>query len=420
MSIKVCDAIMGSGKTESAITYMNEHPQQKFIYITPFLEEASRIKECCPRLHFAEPSDKLPQFKFSKSNHTASLIEAGRNIATTHQSFKFYTAETIQLIHDLGYTLIIDENVDVLEEYTIHPTDLKIMIASGYVYEEDGTYKIARDDYDGIAWKETIRILKSRTLIKFDDEELGATIYFWSLPEDLISAFSQVFVLTYLFEGQSLCNFFNLNGMDYEYIGISHSRDGEYRFCESRDYLPAYTEHLSDMINIYDKGKLNQIGDSKFALSMSWFERAKSDRDQLKLNIYNFFHNIYRSTPLSQKMWGSFSKSENVLRGKGYSQGFVIFNSRATNKYRDRTVLAYCCNLFMNTNEKNFYYKNGITPDEDKYALSIMIQWLWRSAIRDGREISVYIPSKRMRTLLKEWISQVEQEYKIHNERTAA
>jgi hypothetical protein len=74
----------------------------------------------------------------------------------------------------------------------------------------------------------------------------------------------------------------------------------------------------------------------------------------------------------------------------------------------------------MNTNEKNFYYKNGITPDEDKYALSIMIQWLWRSAIRDGREISVYIPSKRMRTLLKEWISQVEQEYKIHNERTAA
>ncbi len=35
MAIKVCDAIMGSGKSSAAISYMNEHPNQKFIYITP-------------------------------------------------------------------------------------------------------------------------------------------------------------------------------------------------------------------------------------------------------------------------------------------------------------------------------------------------------------------------------------------------
>ena len=48
MAIKVCDAIMGSGKSSAAIAYMNEHPQQKFIYITPYLEEAVRIRESCP------------------------------------------------------------------------------------------------------------------------------------------------------------------------------------------------------------------------------------------------------------------------------------------------------------------------------------------------------------------------------------
>ena len=33
ISIKVCDAIMGAGKTEAAITYMNEHKEKKFIYV---------------------------------------------------------------------------------------------------------------------------------------------------------------------------------------------------------------------------------------------------------------------------------------------------------------------------------------------------------------------------------------------------
>ena len=42
--------------------------------------------------------------------------------------------------------------------------------------------------------------------------------------------------------------------------------------------------------------------------------------------------------------------------------------------------------------------------DEDAYALSVMVQWIWRSAIRDGDEIYLYIPSSRMRTLLLDWI----------------
>lgn len=38
------------------------------------------------------------------------------------------------------------------------------------------------------------------------------------------------------------------------------------------------------------------------------------------------------------------------------------------------------------------------------YALSILIQWVFRSAIRNGKKIKIYIPSERMRYLLKEWI----------------
>ena len=37
----------------------------------------------------------------------------------------------------------------------------------------------------------------------------------------------------------------------------------------------------------------------------------------------------------------------------------------------------------------------------------IMIQWIWRSAIRDGGEVYLYIPSSRMRMLLINWIDEI-------------
>ena len=94
--IRVCDAIMGTGKSQSAIAYMNEHSDQKFIYITPYLDEAARIKKGCPQLSFVEPSNRLEKYQFKKYLHTAALIKEGRNITTTHQAFKNYTPEVLE------------------------------------------------------------------------------------------------------------------------------------------------------------------------------------------------------------------------------------------------------------------------------------------------------------------------------------
>ena len=60
----------------------------------------------------------------------------------------------------------------------------------------------------------------------------------------------------------------------------------------------------------------------------------------------------------------------------------------------------------MNPIVKNFFLQHGVNVDEDGYALSEMLQFIWRSAIRNGEEIWVYIPSVRMRNLLKQWIDE--------------
>ena len=53
--IKVCDSIMGSGKTQAVINHLNTYPLGKYIYISPYLDESSRIKDGCPSLRFHEP-----------------------------------------------------------------------------------------------------------------------------------------------------------------------------------------------------------------------------------------------------------------------------------------------------------------------------------------------------------------------------
>ena len=47
MKVRVCDSLMGTGKTSAAITQMREDIDSKYIFITPYLDEIQRIKKCC-------------------------------------------------------------------------------------------------------------------------------------------------------------------------------------------------------------------------------------------------------------------------------------------------------------------------------------------------------------------------------------
>ena len=87
-----------------------------------------------------------------------------------------------------------------------------------------------------------------------------------------------------------------------------------------------------------------------------------------------------------------------------FRKNFLQTSARATNEYKDRTDVAYMVNRFADPNIMKFFHAQNITIDADAFALSEMLQWIWRSAIRDDRPINLYIPSKRMRELLIKWI----------------
>lgn len=409
--IKVCDAIMGNGKSQSAITYLNEHPDGHYIYITPYLDEASRIANACPDLDFVEPM-RDGKYGWSKLKHTHALIEQGRNIATTHQAFKNYPEEVLNAIKEFEYTLIIDENVDVLEKCDICEDDIQLALDAGYIEYVDGEYKLLKEDYRGEALKEMFWFLKSRQIIRIDYDECKHDLFYWVFPPELITSFKDVFILTYLFEGQSLHSFLKIYNLEYTNIGIEKIDGGTgFRFCDHQGYIPEYTSHISDMIEIVDSERFNEIGEAPTALSKSWFDRNKqAGINELKNNIYNIFRNVWKDSDAEQRMWATYKTYKEALKGKGYTNGYTVLNMRASNNYRDRLYLVYACNIFMNVDEQIFYKSKGIEVDNDRYALSIMLQWIWRSAIRDGQKIHIYLPSKRMRTILKDWMDSLGKE----------
>ena len=85
-------------------------------------------------------------------------------------------------------------------------------------------------------------------------------------------------------------------------------------------------------------------------------------------------------------------------------KSWLACSCRASNDYADKNVLVYPINRYINPFYQKFFSQRGIKIDMDKYALSELIQWLFRSAIRNGQPVSLYIPSQRMRTLLVRWL----------------
>lgn len=82
-----------------------------------------------------------------------------------------------------------------------------------------------------------------------------------------------------------------------------------------------------------------------------------------------------------------------------------IYGLDITNKYADTYNLAYCVNVYLHPGITQFFLQRGISINEDLYGLSEMIQWIWRSRIRKGESINIYIPSMRMRNLLIDWMN---------------
>jgi hypothetical protein len=397
--IKVIDSIMGSGKTSWAIQHMNEAKKdKKFIYITPFLTEVERVKKAVTSRSFSEPTSTGK----GKLDNLKKLILNDCNIVSTHALFKKADEEIIELLKAGNYILILDEVMDVVAQYTeLEDDDFQLLLSSGMIQveEDTGILRWNKDSkYQKTKYDEIKRLCKTESLVYFEK-----TILFWTFPVSVFQSFKEVYVMTYLFEAQEQKYYYDMYQLEYEYKAVQKVNE-TYELVNHVDKIPYDKELIKSLINIYE-GNLNNIGYDE-SLSFSWYLANRKGLlvEKMKKNIYTyFFNNVKTSSKVN--MWTSFKDDKSRLKGKGYAKGFVSHNARATNEYKERESLAYTINRFMNPYKLKFFLSRGVDVNQDMYALSELIQWVWRSRIREGKAINLYIPSKRMRKLLEDYLN---------------
>jgi hypothetical protein len=396
--IYVADSIMGSGKTSAAINKMNEDKENNYIFITPYLDEVERIIKSCDNKHFIQPENKGK----GKLNSLHYLLGNNFNIASTHALFQHYNNYTKDLLLQGEYILILDEVCQVVEIVDLSKSDLE-NILQNHAHIDDNLLIWDDEEYKGRY--DDIKVMAlNKSLVVF-----GNNLIMWNFPVEIFKSFKEAYILTYMFKAQQQKYYYDFYGVQYEYIGIKND-NGHYTFSDDIS-IPSYTHTLKDKINIMEDYSINKIGEDYYSLSSSWFERDQKTRNKfllkkLKKNMVNYFSNKVKS-PSDKAMWTTFKDHKKSLSGKGYTKGFVSVNARATNEFRYKENLAYCANIFLNPIIKQFFQTKKIKIYEETYALSELVQWVWRSTIRDNKEINIYIPSSRMRELFIDWLENI-------------
>jgi len=418
MKIKVVDDICGSGKTSWAIQRINESKNdEKFIYVTPYLNEVDRIINST-NAEFLEPESN--KGNGSKLSHFKELLESKQSIVTTHQLFKMLDQETLDLIKQADYTLIMDEVANVLEPVKISPKDIQYLLqAKAIEVKNDGSVAWIDEEYgmeDDSRFRDVKILAQSENLFIYENMAM-----FWTMNINSFLSFKDVYILTYLFDGQIQKYYYDMYNVEYEKFSVSKV-ENKYSIVPYNK-LKEPRQEIFEKLNIYEdyqQGRkisklntnFNMQNKTRGLLSSTWFDKATKDEIAcLNKNLRNYF-DTQTKTGNKSLFWTTKKDIASLLKNKKCTfnkkddrskDNFVSLNMRATNAYAECESMAYIYNRFMNPMEKRFFLSKGSKVDEDVLAMSDLIQFMFRGCIRKGQPMNCYIPSERMRNLLERW-----------------
>lgn len=426
----VIDTIMGGGKSSAMLRFLAEAGNWNFdnhvMIVVPTLAEVARYKKYLsddrncglgtPHIvkepEYGKSGSKLDSMKYLLSRKTEYIV-------TTHATFRNLDEDAAGLIRDGKYTLVMDEVVQPMQQFTeVAPVLIESMLKCGYL--------VADSNNNGkLCWNKENEYVPNKRDEDYKDffsaVSSGKAYYvknmsavFEIMDFSVFDAFHTMYLMTYMFEGQPLYYYLKHRGVQFTKYSTYRDdllTDGE--FCFAVDHNPIFDKihDLKSLVRICQNKKMNKVGDDRNALSSSWFEkhRKKNDPDikSIQNNLNNFrVQNKFRS---EQVLWTCVYRFKDMIEVDGYKKSFLAVNAKGTNDYADRTYIAYIANIFMNPMLINMLHLDGNEEeriDQDKYALSEMVQFIWRSAIRKGEPINVYVPSSRMRGLLEKWIEE--------------
>jgi hypothetical protein len=328
--------------------------------------------------------------------HFKELVEESENIVISHELLKYISKKQIKKLKD--YNLILDEVMDIVEVYkNITKKDITKLLKERYLHVDDSGKVIALDkdffDYDH--WKEL------RTLI--EDEKLymyGDKVIMVDLSTEILKSFKSVTVMSYLVEGSYLYQI-----LKEDFVIEKKQIDDYYNVTDwDRELASKRAKAYYNLINLYNQpslkkniiAKINDTTKLTFSATNRLSIEKKTALGQL---VRSYFRNENKEA--GKCLYSNFG---NQFEVKDYKTSFLAYNHRATNEYRDRDTLAYLVEKHNNPIIKNYVQnKYNAEVNEDYLSLDALLQWVFRSAIRERKPINLLLPSLKMRELLHKW-----------------
>lgn len=444
--ILMIDSPCGSGKTEWAISYMNEHSQDQFIFVTPFLDEVKRIKDGTTAAFYDPQNFQRTDLLGGDFGHKSKLedfndlLTNGQNVVTTHVTFCNASQETIRILQDSNYHLIIDESVDVLLPLNdvVDTADNRVNRKDAELLSNNGLIQVSEDYHvrwtggnlpiDGAErhkYAEVQRHADNGTLLLIDDK-----FFIWEFPPEVLEAMESITILTYLVEGSYMGAYLRLHNLEYNKASVSGTYGQGFELKPYSDDLEQ-RRRWQQLITLYQDDPAINYG----PLSVTWYrsniEKHSTSKEATKLRngLRRFFATAMKASP-DDTMWSCPKNSRNAIAPKGYKitrrlsdeeqkrtssqlddyidgnglRCWVASNARATNSYSDRHVLAFMLDVNPNPEITKYFGRRGASLSRDAFALAGLVQWVWRSAIRNGEPVTLYLPSPRMKRLFSEWL----------------
>lgn len=394
--VEVLDKICGSGKTTALLKWCADNDHHRYIYVTPSLEEAqNRVFEVCPSLDWKCPTNLEEE---TKSEDLIRLLQDGRNISCTHNLFLKMDREALYYLNKGKYTLILDEELETIEPLSKYSKSDRLWLFENKCIDiEEDTGKVKWINEIPVGNNHSYKYMKylcDNGLLYASKRDMDMMVV--QVPIEVITSSYRVVISTYLFEGSVMDCFIKRHGVivkPFTDVSIDDSR----KLAE-----------ISSLITFVGEKQVSSITGS---LSSGWYEDKMTDKDAKK--IANLIYQVaWGSGCTSKDVLYTFPKSrvegkQVCIKPRKYkaSECWLSCTSRATNKYKDRTLMIHAYNRFPHLVVSSYLHDAGFPINQDRYALAELVQWVWRSAIRDGHPIKLCIVSKRMKKIFMSWLS---------------
>lgn len=463
--INIVDGIMGSGKSTAIINHVKyikqNNPTQKILIVLLYHKEIIRYSSALANYgNFFSISESITY----KKGALEKALKNNKDIICTQALFLEHSELFQSNCND--YILIIDEVINSAIQQVQLPTYEILEKSNNENKTKLTTYKFTSNDID-IMLEQKILLVSDDNLIHWNNEYNKESIYnllkdFFSnstiylqqsinynsentkyafiktIPIELFETFQDIYILTYLWKAQIMKYYFDMNNISYRYlepIEIFTAESLSFQFqiankdsnFDTDKLFKANAKELINMPTVEKKQLYSYINSNKKAVNLSYsFYTTQIQEEQnhivltqLKNNIKNVIENIFK-LPIKERriMWTIYKEYTDLIVKKQFDKpkcrhlnidNFVSISSKGTNDFADRNILIYLVDRYINPVLKNFInskcQKLNIEFDENLYSLSELIQWIWRSQIRNNKPIYLYIASLRMFNLFNDWLN---------------